>query len=210
MANSKHTSIWLIVGSILALTALLAGLYFGGAFKPPLTNLQSATLYPADFRPIANFQLQTQSQQSFTLADLEDKWSLLFFGFTNCPDICPNTLHILKQVSAQLQTSSKQLQIIMVSVDPVRDHPQRLQEYLAYFDPTFIGLSGDDTQLTLLTRSLGVFYSQPEKTEQDNYLVEHSAGIFLVNPSGKPQALFSTPHDATQISHDVSAILSYF
>ncbi len=202
----------LITSGIVSLAALLAGLYFGGAFHKPLPNLNSATLYPSNFREIADFALTDQNGQTTTLNDLEGHWSLLFFGYTYCPDICPTTLYLMTQVKALLNTSDAQepIQYVFISVDPQRDKPQRLKEYVEYFDTAFVGLSGKKVEIDKLVSSLGVYYRRQEAEDNENYLVDHSAGLFLLNPDGKPQALFSAPHDATKLAHDITLITEYF
>lgn len=213
MTETKQNPIWYLVGSVLVILALLSGLYLGSASKrssPTIKNLQTATLYPADFRAIKDFTLQDQHGASFGLNALKGKWSLVFFGFTYCPDVCPNTLQVLKQISDKLSGQTYNIQTIMVSVDPKRDQPERLKEYLAYFDPAFIGLGGDYNALEPFTGSLGVFFSRPDDTTSDDYLVDHSAGIFLVNPKGRPHALFSAPHNPEHISNDLIKILEHY
>lgn len=210
MEKSKLISIWYLVGGILAVVALLAGLYAGNLQQnPPLPELKSATVYPADFRPIKAFELHNQLEQSFTLENLKNQWSLMFFGFTHCPDVCPNTLYTLKQIHTQLAQRSEPIQVIMVSVDPERDQTDKLKDYVTYFDPSFIGITGNDTEIKALSSSLGVFYQLPEDRE-GNYLVEHSAGIFLINPQAQPHALFSAPHQAQQISQDIVSLLDHY
>jgi protein SCO1/2 len=175
-----------------------------------------ATLYPDTFRPLADFELSDQQGQTFTKAALQDRWSLLFFGFTYCPDICPMTLTMLRQVKSGLEKHGiTDVQTILISVDPQRDEPARLKEYIAFFDPQFIGLTDttpEHKQLATLAGSLGVYYGKSGTESGDNpnehYLIDHSAGIFLIDPRTKTFALFSAPHDADAITRDLIAIIN--
>lgn len=204
---SRRRLLQLLSVSALAALALAAGLYAGGAFRQPAPELEGATLYPPDFRPVADFALRDQRGQSFTLADLHGRWNLLFFGFTSCPDICPTTLQTLQQVDAALERETQEaVRVVFVSVDPARDTPDKLAGYLDYFNPEFIGLTGPHEQLQPLVQSFGVYYTRPENTADGGYLVDHSAGVFLVGPDGRPKALFSAPHQAERMARDILRI----
>jgi protein SCO1/2 len=198
-----------------AAAAVGAGLYMGMALRPgtaPQTAVHAATLYPQDFPPLPSFRLNDQTGLPFDNARLTGHWTLLFFGYTHCPDVCPMTLRLLQTVAAGLsgETAGKNLQIVFVSVDPHRDTPARLQEYVRYFNPVFIGVSGADDQLQKLTAGLGAFYSRAKNAhDPDNYLVDHSAGLFLLNPAGRIRALFSAPLDADNIIADFLTIYRY-
>ena len=189
--------------------ALLAGFFLSQAVPPGTPQLQTATLFPEDFRPLADFELSDHSGQTFNRHQFEGKWSLVFFGYTFCPDICPMTLSILNEVEKNLQRDN--VQTILVSVDPTRDTPDRLHDYLAFFNPEFIGLTdttAEHSEIKKLAGSLGVFYSEPSDSEEENYLVDHSAGIFLINPRSRVHALFSAPHHADIIARDIEAIIN--
>lgn len=205
-------ALYILFGGIMATAALLAGLYFGGAFHQQLPQLLSATLYPADFPKLADFALSDQNGQTYTQAELHKRWSLLFFGYTYCPDICPTTLHLLNQLELPLggDGGSASVEIVFISVDPERDNATRLKEYMGYFNPRFTGLTGEHSQIDRLTRSLGAYYHKRDTVDGNSYLVDHSAALFLINPAGKPQALFSPPHTVEKLSHDIQIIIEYF
>jgi protein SCO1/2 len=208
---SKQRSLFMLISGALAITALYAGLYLGGAFKP-LPELTTATLYPDDFRKLEDFALSDQHGQTYTLDDLRGHWSLMFFGYSYCPDICPSTLYLLTQTDTLLgaENTAYPVEIIFVSVDPDRDTTDRLKEYVGYFNPEFTGLSGAQEQIDKLVNSLGVYYRKQESGDGHTYLVDHSAGLFLINPAGKPQALFSAPHVPEQLAHDILQITKYY
>lgn len=165
-----------------------------------------------DPRVIADFRLVDHHSQPFTLADLRGRWSLLFFGFTHCPDVCPGTLFELHKVNQSLQqqlgTNSAKTQILFVSVDPERDTPAKLDQYLAYFDPGFIGITGDQAQLLPLTRQLGIAYRiDDHEPGAEQYDVAHSTSILLTDPQGRLYGAFPTPHDAARISAELLAVI---
>lgn len=208
----------MLIVCVLGAAALLAGLYFsstgdrGRGNAPP--SLVSATLYPPDYKAPANFELSDQRGQTFTNEQLAGSWSLMFFGYTHCPDICPLTLTTFKQIKAELAGKlpvDTKLNFIFVSVDPERDTPGRLKTYMDFYDPKFVGLtdtSPQHVQLMPLTRSLGVFYGKQDGGTKEAYLVNHSAGIFLINPRARVHALFSAPHRAADIARDILAIVN--
>jgi protein SCO1/2 len=209
---SNQRNLYMLAGSILAVAALFAGLYLGGAFRKPLSDLTTATLYPADFRELEDFALSDQQGQTYTLDNLRGQWSLIFFGYSYCPDICPMTLYLLNQVDALVNAGNpaNPVEIVFVSVDPERDTSDRLKEYVEYFNPRFTGLTGARQQIDRLVNSLGVYYRKQESSDGKTYLVDHSAGLFLINPAGKPQALFSAPHMAENLARDILLITEYY
>jgi protein SCO1/2 len=208
-SNRLHW-IWYIAAGLLALGALLFGIAANRQSADPQLDLAEATLYPSDFRPVAEFSLTDQDGNRFTLEDLKENWNLLFFGFTSCPDVCPMTLYTLQEVDTALEQADRDVRVVFVSVDPARDTPERVKRYINFFDPDFVGLTGGHDMLKPLTGSLGVFYTEPRETEAEGYSIDHSAGIFLINPSGRPRALFSAPHDSENIARDTLRILNHF
>ena len=201
----KRLSLVLIL--LLALgVGLLAGLWVqrGGV---TIEDIKATVLEPPN--SIGNFELVTHHGTPFTLDSLKGKWSLLFFGYTNCPDVCPTTLQTLTQVDKQIgenTTDDHQMQVVFVSVDPERDSPERLAQYVPYFDQSFIGVTGKQTEINRLTQQLGILHMRVESDDDQNYLVDHSSSILLFNPNGELRALFSVPHKAKDIAEDVLKI----
>ena len=186
--------IWLLLLAVVLL-------WWRSAAKPVSAELR-AVLLPEP-RTLQSIALNDQHHQLFTEGDLRDKWTFLFFGYTYCPDICPTTLATLKQVTGLLKQSpadASQLQIIFVSVDPDRDSPETLGKYMAYFDEAFVGLSGRKGQIDNLVAQAGAGYiKEPAQTSGD-YLISHSASIFLINPLGQLVATFPPPLYADKIA----------
>ncbi len=149
------------------------------------------------------FTLIDQRGSRFDLEKLKGTWSFVFFGYTHCPDICPITLAVFDSVHNELvehPSSSGDLQFIFVSVDPERDTPEQLGNYVNYFNAAFLGLSGNEQELSGLTRQLGILYLRTEPDDSENYLVDHTAAVFLIDPLGRLVAIFSPPHDAKQMA----------
>ncbi|MBE9548931.1 MAG: SCO family protein [Proteobacteria bacterium] len=206
--------------AILLLVAVLAaatGLWMGQPEKPVISGgsatsmnkLQSLTQYP-QAKIIADFSLSNSHGRNFNLDSLRGRWSLLFFGYTHCPDICPTTLSSMAAVYRQLEKqlpADKLPLIIFVSVDPERDLPDQLASYVKFFAPEFIAVTGEHTQLQALTRQLGLLYTIEEHTEgAKDYAVDHSSGIVLMNPEAKLVGLLGAPHDVKQISIDLTQL----
>jgi len=143
---------------------------------------------------IEDFALVDHEGAPFDRSRLEGHWSVLFFGYTYCPDICPLTLQRLAAVQPLLaEDGIPSQQVVFVSVDPDRDR-ERIREYIAYFDPSFIAATGDPAQIERLARSVGAFHEKARQ-EGDDYLINHSSVLFLVDPSAKLRAVLEDPHD---------------
>jgi len=159
------------------------------------------------------FELTDQYKQPFKLERLEGKWSFVFFGYTYCPDICPTTLSTLTGVAGQLQKDPQGLsniQVVFVSVDPQRDTPDLMKDYLKYFNEAFQGITGAQQDIDSLTRQFGAGYMKEPETAPGQYLVSHTSSIFLVDPHGRLLAAFSPPHDPTTIVDQFRQIRSLF
>jgi protein SCO1/2 len=145
--------------------------------------------------------------QAITAADLRGKVTLLYFGYTNCPDVCPNTLYNVDQILKLLGPAAQQVQFLFVTVDPDRDNLAVLKQYTALFGPEFIGLRGTPNQLAQLARRYRVVFS----VTHHPYTVTHSAGIFVFDPQGKPQFVISgldgLKPDLTGIAQDIGHLV---
>lgn len=174
---------------------------------PPSGELPTATRID-DTRPLPAFALH-RSNGSLTNADLLGRWTLLNFGYTFCPDICPTTLATLKEVKTQLAArGAAEPQVIFVSVDPARDTPGRLGAFVSFFDPGFVGAAGSDAELASLTKHLGVHYERHDATDKKLYVVDHSAVVYLIDPRGRLKAVFSWPHDPAAMAADYAQLTS--
>lgn len=171
------------------------------AIPPPLeVQLQGVRTYdPRVSMP--EFTLTDHQSRPFTRANLTGGWTLLFFGYTHCPDVCPTTLSTLAQTMKQLTPAAQQrVQVVFVTVDPSRDNPATVAEFVTHFDTRFIGIAGHtDEQLQTLTQPLNLFYEY-ERNEDENgefgtgYQVHHVASVLLIDPQGRLVADAAPPH----------------
>lgn len=212
MNDSRKTPLPLIFGGVLlALLALLAGLWASGALRGEVSGSPegiSATYIP-EGKSIADFKLVDHHGEPYTPARLQDRWTLIFFGYTYCPDVCPTTLLELGGAWPRWEKAglAEDTRVVFVSVDPARDTPERLAEYVPYFNEEFLGVTGPDEQLEPFTRSLGILYvRQDPETGDGGYLVDHSSAVLLINPQGRLQAIFGGPHKAKTLARDYRLI----
>jgi protein SCO1/2 len=171
---------------IIAFLALLVGVLLAITISPPKSEPQYINMYP-QARALPAFSLLDHNGEVFELSHLQNHWTLIFVGYTFCPDICPTTLAELKGIYPQLQKieSTHPIQVVFLSVDPKRDNTARLNEYIQFFHPEFIATSGGHDQLFPLVRAMGMMYSISESTENPNYLVDHSSSVVLINPQAQ-------------------------
>jgi protein SCO1/2 len=211
--NSQNTNFRLIImATFVALLSATAGFSLWQIMRYQQQPSTAALVVLPEPRVIADFALVDQDGNAFTLDDLRGKWSLLFFGFTHCPDVCPSTLYDLQLVHKGVRQDSgngpPSHQVLFVSVDPERDTPEKLGEYVSYFDPDFIGVTGSQQQLAPLTRQLGIAYRIEEhEAGSAQYGVDHSASILVTDPEGRLHGVFPAPHDAGTIVEDLSTVL---
>lgn len=216
MIAKKHTGKTLRFYLVALLAALTLGLGLGYWLdqqrQTPTRQVESGTnaldvhatlLQPA--RKIPPFSLDNGALPAFTNASLQGQWSLLFFGFTHCPGVCPATMSILKHITTELDEIAPQ--VMFISVDPARDTPEKSRQYTQKFHPSFLSAVGDEAQLNTLTRALGAVYQRQGDDTAAEYLVDHTAWLMLTNPQGQLAGYFSTPHNPVQIVADLRKIL---
>lgn len=188
----------LVVVTVVALGAgTLVGRWWSNAGNQPEI---AGFVYPQP-RAMSPVTLTAHDGTPFTLDRLRGKWSFVYFGYTYCPDVCPTTLAELARVHALLAQAAADddTQYIFVSVDPKRDTPPHLAQYVAHFDKQFIGVTGTRAALDKLTQQVGVAYDYPEGTDGDNYTVSHSSIVALFDPDARLHAVFTAPHKAESI-----------
>ena len=185
----------------LAIVLLAAWLLLGRNAQPEYGILLDAATEPADFT------LDSSLGHPVSLADFRGKHTLLYFGYTMCPDVCPTTLADLRTMMAALGDKAQDVQVLFVSVDPERDTPERLAAYLKYFDPTFVGLTGVPEEIEPVASKFGIFYAKHEADSAANYLVDHTSVVVVVDPEGRPRLMF--PHGTTgeQMAQDLGKMI---
>jgi protein SCO1/2 len=163
-------------------------------------------------RALPAFELVDEHGRPFRPADFVGRWSFLYFGYTYCPDVCPLTLVELAKLKQRLSAElpAERVAYYLVSVDPRRDTPARLREYVAYFDPSFHGLTGSPDTLEAFARAANSLFDVPENPETDNYLVSHSSNVVLLDPRGDVHAVLSPPHDPAVLAADFTELAARF
>jgi protein SCO1/2 len=158
--------------------------------------------------PAPDFKLTDQYGQSFRLSDQRGKVVLLFFGYTNCPDVCPTTLATWKQVYDALGDDANRVRFVFITVDPERDTPERLQQHLAIFNPNFIGLTGLPEELERVYKAYGIYHEKDTSSETAaGYLVNHSASVLLLDADGRWRENFPFGTPAEDVVHDIRELL---
>ena len=200
----------IVIVAALALAVGFALSWFVASNKP--VALEAGTWFGDQARALPEFELLDHNQRPLTRASLKGKWNLMFFGYTHCPDICPASLQTLSEMMGSIDDPdvTGALRVYFVSVDPERDRPEVLSDYVRYFDPSFIGATAEMDRLTPLTRSLGIAHQIRNRAEGNPvYDVDHSSAIVLVNPQAEFAGLFGAPHDAMAMARDMTRIVEY-
>jgi protein SCO1/2 len=174
---------YFLLGLIALTAAGFAGVWLSGA-RPPIL---SAYLTSAIGGP---FTLVDNNGQTVTDRTYRGKWLLVFFGYTHCPDVCPTTLNSIAAALRQLGPAAASVQPLFITVDPQRDTPRVLANYVRAFDPRIIGLTGTTEQIAAVAREYRVYFSADETPEQRDYQLDHSAFVYVMNPQGKFVQLF--------------------
>ena len=172
----------ILIVALVAVTATLIGVIAARQWLGQPAEYLAASIYP-EARPLRGMQLTDADGRPFTEERLQGRISLLFFGFTNCPDICPDTLAMLAEADAKLDAMRVETRprVVFVSVDPERDGAGTMGDYVRYFNPEFIAVSGDDAALNALTSQVGAMYRRGAPDESGFYTVDHSGMVVIVD-----------------------------
>jgi protein SCO1/2 len=194
--------------NITALSLLLIGVVAGTVFIISKPDLPRGTTYGEPFPPAMDFTLTREDGSVFRLSAYRGNLILLFFGYTSCPDVCPTTLAELNLALERFDTdAAAQIKVLFVTVDPERDTPERVQEYVDHFNTDFIGLSGSEEELAHVWNGYGIFREIPEGASASGYLVNHTARVTLIDREGNLRISF--PYDAPveDMVHDLKLML---
>jgi len=187
-----------------ATLAVLAAFAFQQHAADRPIELQAGTSLPQP-RPLPDFALLDQHGRPFTRATLSGRWTLLFAGFTHCPDICPATLATLAGVDARLQAVGIDVHTVFITVDPERDDPDTLNAYVSHFSPRLIGATGELPEIDTLMAGLGLVYIKVPGGG-GSYTMDHSAALALVDPRGRVTAYFRPPLSPDVLAADLAAL----
>ncbi|EED36467.1 hypothetical protein NOR51B_2418 [Luminiphilus syltensis NOR5-1B] len=203
MTSQTRRNVWLTVALVLLFIAVVLVSFVNRIQQPRImsaTEMRANGLFLFETpRDPGDFSLIDHNEIAFIPERLEGVWTLLFFGFTHCPDICPTTLSFLADLHEQLaSTEAKDTQVVMLSVDPARDTPERLASYVPYFDPDFIGVTGEFIDVLGFSRSFNAPFRKVT-LEDGSYQIDHSANVVLVNPRGDFHGFFRAPLDLAKM-----------
>ena len=207
--------VWILA----AVVAVVAGVWVGSITQDQQqTADQAPAIQGAIYtrpRPLSNVHLTAPDTSEFTEQNLKGHWTLIFVGYTNCPDVCPTTLSVLAQVSKLMQEQGlAPPRVVFISIDPERDKPEMINEYVRYFDKNFTGITGDKASLDQVTRQLNVVYAKAPGVDgsmtADNYLMDHSSSLILLNPDVQVQAVLTAPHTPMKIIDSIVKTQFYY
>jgi len=182
----------LAIGALLILFQLRPHSYHGWLLESP--------------KPAADFTLTSGSGERVSLSDFRGKLVLLYFGYTYCPDVCPTSMAAIAEAMRQLGARSEDVAVVMVTVDPGRDTPEKVAEYAAHFNPDFIGLSGTPEEIAAAATPLGIYYEK-RGAGGENYTVDHTATITVVDREGRVRLVFPFETTPEEIASDLAALL---
>lgn len=183
--------------------ALVLGLAACGQSTP---QFESVDITGADYAH--DFHLTDASGQPRTLADYHGKIVMLFFGYTQCPDVCPTTMADLKTVMQTLGTDADRVQVLFVTLDPARDTPALLSQYVPGFDARFVGLRGDEATTAQTAKDFKVFYQKVQGATPDGYTLDHTAGTYVFDTNGRIRLFIRQGESPAAMAHDVKLLLA--
>lgn len=192
-----------IAALIVAATVIGVGVAWWVTARQPVTLVSGTALETP--RRIGAFRLADQRGREFTPESLHGHWSLVFAGFTHCPDACPTTLVMLNAMEERLRANGGTIQVVFLSVDPARDTAERLAGYVGHFNPRFVAVTGARAEIDALCRDLGIAYVQNPGTGGD-YTVDHSAALVLIDPRARVAGYFTPPYDIGALAADLASI----
>ncbi|RMH83279.1 SCO family protein [Pseudomonas sp. AOB-7] len=198
---------------LVAIVALVLGLTVNKVLTAkgqgdPTALLDAGIVLLPQSRSLPTLTLTDQDGAEVAVDQLKEQWSLLFFGYTFCPDICPATLAQLRQLQGQLPEETRaRLRLVLVSVDPKRDTPEQLKKYLAYFDAGFVGLTGEEATLQKFANAVSIPYI-PADTSKDNYTVDHSGNLVIIGPDGTQRGFVRAPINNAKLAEQLPGLVS--
>ena len=207
-----NRGIFITVGACLGFMSLIMALFLSRFYTPRELTLDEYKTLGAYFidppRQLAEFKLIDDSSEVFLPEAFAGKWNILFFGFTYCPDICPLTMKQMSDVKESLGEYSDNLRVFLVSVDPDRDKPENLRQYLDNFDKNFKGLTGEIDQIYKFSTQVNAPFFPVVNSPEQNYTVDHSGSLVLISPDAKYAGFFRAPHDTAKITKALASLLN--
>ncbi|MBN8438498.1 MAG: SCO family protein [Candidatus Accumulibacter sp.] len=189
---------------ILSTLIVCITLLFAGCSQPP--TFKSTDVSGADWGK--DFALTDPQGQARHLAEFKGKAIVVFFGYTQCPDVCPTTLLSMREVLNRLGNDAGRVQVIFVTLDPARDTPQVLAEYVTAFHPSFVGLRGDEATTAVVARDFKVFYAKQAGSTAGTYSLDHSTGSYAYDPEGRLRLLIRHGETPDNVASDLRLLLA--
>lgn len=197
----NRKTLWVGILSLLAVGA--AALIF--MLTKPVSF--RGTSYGEPYPQASDFELTKSNGETFRLSEQKGKIVLLFFGYTACPDVCPTTLAELRVLMEDLGDKTERVQVVFVSVDPERDTPDKIQEYVEHFNADFIGLTGTPEDLQVIWDDYGVFRERVESESAFGYIINHTARTYLIDQDGNLRLSFGFQTPVEDMVHDIEILL---
>ena len=193
----------LLILVYLAVTSIISAYEIKGS-EDTRTNLKKPEYYK-NFG--GDFSLTGPEGKTVSLEDFRNKVVLIYFGYTFCPDVCPITLSNLKMLMLSLEEKAEDVQVIFISIDPERDTFQKLKDYVPYFHPTFIGLTGSEAELASVAKKYQTFYLKQKVESEAGYLMAHSDVVILVDQNGRFRGRYKSKYDLDKLTTDIRWLL---
>lgn len=199
--RASRAWLWVTLGILLIIGVVVAWSVINGRlpFTPP--SFRGQVIQSPE--PTADFTLTDHNGQPLKLSDLRGKVVLIYFGYTFCPDVCPSTLSELKKVPPALGDRAEDVQVVLITVDPQRDTPDVLRDYLSHFDPSFLGLTGTEEEILAAATPFGIYFSKHEGTPITGYLVDHTSSVLALDKEGYLRLIYSFETPGEDIAADM-------
>ncbi|KAA3644048.1 MAG: SCO family protein [Chloroflexi bacterium] len=198
----KQRTIYLInIAAMLGLLIVVAVTVF---FPQPYEYQGSLIEPPADSYA---FALTKEDGTTYRLQDQQGKVVLIFFGYANCPDVCPTTLSDFKKIQGQLADQADQVEFVFITIDPERDTPQDIENYVSAFDPSFVGLSGSVEELQSVWDGYFVYRAKVESGSEAGYLMDHTARVYVIDQQGNLRLTFPFGMEADAMAADIAQLV---
>ncbi|MDH5544318.1 MAG: SCO family protein [Gammaproteobacteria bacterium] len=202
----------------IALVLMIAGfglIYFGFSAiqsEPPKLALPEdlkGVIIDSPPADIGEFALSTHKDEIFSRKNLLGKWTVLFPGYTNCPDVCPNSMRVMDQMYKQ-EGLPEGTQFVFMTVDPLRDTVNVMNDFVYYFNENIIGITGEKAEIDKLTQLLGVIYDYEGDMSTGDYIVNHGASVYFIDPLGRERAYVLPPHDVERVTRAFRLVTDYY
>jgi len=197
--------IQLLLGAAVGLAIVAVWVGWGTSRTPFPPSVEGPDYLLAQPIPAPDFALTSQDGGRVSSADFPGKTLVVFFGYTSCPDVCPLTLSKLGRAFQEMGEDGSRIQVLLITVDPPRDTPERLRRYLSNFNPSFLGLTGSREEIRQVADGFGAYFSDPRG--EGNYTVDHTARTFVIDPSGRIVLTFPVTATSDEMARDLTKLL---